>query len=65
LAGDIRGIGFKTADELAAKLGIDRNSPFRAIDTGRGLPEAEALASPRQGACEVRRETTYWGVANP
>ena len=24
------GIGFKTADELAAKLGIDRNSPYRA-----------------------------------
>jgi exodeoxyribonuclease V alpha subunit len=30
LADDIRGIGFKTADELAAKIGIDRNSPFRA-----------------------------------
>jgi len=30
LADDIRGVGFKTADELAAKLGIDRNSPFRA-----------------------------------
>ena len=30
LADDIRGIGFKTADELAAKVGIDRNSPFRA-----------------------------------
>jgi exodeoxyribonuclease V alpha subunit len=30
LADDIRGIGFKTADELAAKLGIERNSPFRA-----------------------------------
>ncbi len=30
LADDIRGIGFKTADELAAKLGIDRNSTFRA-----------------------------------
>ena len=30
LADDIRGIGFKTADELAVKLGIDRNSPFRA-----------------------------------
>ena len=26
----IHGIGFKTADELAAKLGIDRNSPYRA-----------------------------------
>ena len=30
LADDIRGIGFKTADELAAKLGIDRSSPYRA-----------------------------------
>lgn len=30
LADDIRGIGFKTADELGAKLGIDRNSPYRA-----------------------------------
>jgi exodeoxyribonuclease V alpha subunit len=30
LADDIRGIGFKTADELAAKLGIDSNSPYRA-----------------------------------
>ena len=30
LADDIRGIGFKTADELAAILGIDRNSPYRA-----------------------------------
>ena len=30
LADDIRGIGFKTADALAAKMGIDRNSPYRA-----------------------------------
>jgi len=30
LADDIRGIGFKTADELAATLGIERNSPYRA-----------------------------------
>lgn len=30
LADDIRGIGFKTADELAMRLGIDRNSPMRA-----------------------------------
>ena len=30
LADDIWGIGFKTADELAAKMGIDRNSPYRA-----------------------------------
>ena len=31
LADDIRGIGFKTADALAAKLGIDPSSPFRAL----------------------------------
>ncbi len=30
LADDVRGIGFKTADELAVKMGIDRNSPYRA-----------------------------------
>ncbi len=30
LADDIRGIGFKTADELAVTLGIDPNSPYRA-----------------------------------
>lgn len=30
LADDVRGIGFKTADELAFKLGIDRKSPYRA-----------------------------------
>jgi exodeoxyribonuclease V alpha subunit len=30
LADDVRGIGFKTADELAGKLGIDLNSPYRA-----------------------------------
>jgi exodeoxyribonuclease V alpha subunit len=30
LADDIRGIGFKSADQLAAKLGFDRNSPHRA-----------------------------------
>jgi exodeoxyribonuclease V alpha subunit len=30
LAYDIHGIGFKTADELAAKLGIERSSPLRA-----------------------------------
>ena len=30
LAHDIRGIGFKTADELAERLGVDRSSPLRA-----------------------------------
>ena len=30
LADDVRGIGFKTADELARKLGLDPSSPARA-----------------------------------
>ena len=30
LAHDIRGIGFKTADELAGRLGVDSSSPLRA-----------------------------------
>ena len=30
LADDVRGIGFKTADQIAAQLGIDRQSPIRA-----------------------------------
>ncbi len=30
LADDVRGVGFKTADEIAARLGIDRQSPARA-----------------------------------
>ena len=30
LARDIRGVGFKTADQVAASLGIDRQSPLRA-----------------------------------
>jgi exodeoxyribonuclease V alpha subunit len=47
LADDIRGIGFKTADELAAKLGIDRNSPYRAQAALRYA--LEELAS--QGHC--------------
>ena len=30
LAEDITGIGFKTADQIARKLGVDLNSPYRA-----------------------------------
>lgn len=55
LADDIRGIGFKTADDLADKLGVDRHSPHRAraavsyalrelSDEGHcGYPEAAAV----------------------
>jgi exodeoxyribonuclease V alpha subunit len=56
LATDIWGVGFKTADELAGRLGIDRNSPLRARaavryvlqelnDDGHvGYPEAAVIA---------------------
>ncbi len=59
LASDIRGIGFKTADELAATLGIDKNSPARARAAVRY--SLQELAG--QGHCgypetEVVRHTT-------
>jgi exodeoxyribonuclease V alpha subunit len=55
LARDIRGIGFKTADQIAARLGIEKTSMLRAraglsyallqaVDEGHcGLPEEELL----------------------
>ena len=52
LAKDIRGIGFRTADEIAAKLGIDPESPIRArAALAWILSEARA-----QGHCALRRE---------
>src|SRR5256714_3733845 len=56
LARDIRGIGFRTADQIAAKLGIEKTALIRvragisyalaeAMDDGHcGLPTAELLA---------------------
>src|SRR3954466_3901279 len=56
LARDIRGIGFRTADQVAAKLGIEKTAPIRvragvsfalaeAMDEGHcGLPRDELLA---------------------
>jgi exodeoxyribonuclease V alpha subunit len=56
LATDIWGVGFKTADELAARLGVDRASPLRARAALRyvlqqlsgeghvGYPEAGVIA---------------------
>jgi exodeoxyribonuclease V alpha subunit len=56
LATDIWGVGFKTADELAGRLGIDRASPLRARAAVRyvlqelsgeghvGYPEGEVIA---------------------
>src|SRR5262245_894911 len=56
LATDSWGVGFKSADELAERLGIDRNSPLRARAAVRyvlqelngdghvGYPEADVIA---------------------
>ena len=55
LARDIRGIGFRTADQIASRLGVERAAPIRvragvsfalaeAIEGGHcGLPEAELI----------------------
>jgi exodeoxyribonuclease V alpha subunit len=60
LARDIRGIGFRTADQIAAKLGIEKTALIRvragisfalaeAMDDGHcGLPHEELLALTRQ-----------------
>jgi exodeoxyribonuclease V alpha subunit len=60
LARDIRGIGFRTADQIAAKLGIEKTAVIRvragisfalaeAMDEGHcGLPHEELLALARQ-----------------
>src|SRR6201993_1026485 len=67
LARDIRGIGFRTADQIAAKLGIEKTAMIRvragiafalaeAMDDGHcGLP-AEALVSLAQKLLEVPGE---------
>jgi exodeoxyribonuclease V alpha subunit len=51
LAQDIRGIGFASADELAARLGIPRDSPFR-LRAGLSHVLEEALG---QGHCGMPR----------
>ena len=64
LARDIRGIGFRTADQIASKLGIEKTAMIRvragisyalaeAMDDGHcGLP-AEELASQTETLIEV------------
>lgn len=52
LAQDIRGIGFASADELAARLGIVRDSPFR-LRAGLGRLLEEALG---EGHCALPRD---------
>jgi exodeoxyribonuclease V alpha subunit len=68
LARDIRGIGFKTADELAQKLGIPKTSMLRAragisyallqaVESGDcGLPEDDLLTLAKQ-LLEIGRDT--------
>src|ERR1700752_1523679 len=60
LARDIRGIGFRTADQIAAKLGIEKTALIRvragisfalaeAMDEGHcGLPEEQLLVLARE-----------------
>ena len=60
LARDIRGIGFRTADQIAAKLGIEKTALIRvragisyalaeAMDEGHcGLPVEELVPSPKE-----------------
>jgi exodeoxyribonuclease V alpha subunit len=50
LAKDIRGIGFKTADEVANKLGISRDSRYRAC---AGVEHILLEATQQQGHCAL------------
>jgi len=52
LARDIRGIGFKTADEIARHFGIDANSPLRA----RAGVEHVLAENAGQGHCAFPRD---------
>jgi exodeoxyribonuclease V alpha subunit len=52
LARDIRGIGFRTADEIAENFGIDKNSPLRA----RAGIEHMLFEISRKGHCAFPRE---------
>ena len=74
LARDIRGIGFKTADELAQKLGIPKTSMLRAragisyallqaVGNGDcGLPEEDLLALAER-LLEIGRDTLVEALA--
>ena len=62
LATDIWGVGFKTADELASRLGIDRASPLRARAALRyvlqQLSQEGHVAYPEVGVLEKTAELT-------
>ena len=54
LARDIRGIGFRTADQIAAKLGIEKTAPIR-VRAGISFALAEAMD---EGHCGLPRRRT-------
>jgi exodeoxyribonuclease V alpha subunit len=62
LAADVWGFGFRTADELAGRLGIDRASPFRARAALRHvlqeLSQEGHVGYPESAALERARELT-------
>ena len=53
LARDIRGIGFRTADQIAAKLGIEKTAPVR-VRAGIAFALTEAMD---EGHCGLPAET--------
>ncbi len=75
LARDIRGIGFRTADQIAAKLGIDKTAMIRvragisfalaeAMDDGHcGLPYEDLIAQ-TQELLEVAAGTRRYGTGS-
>ena len=46
LARDVRGIGFKTADAMAMKLGIDKAAMVRVLSMGVPSPMASVSFTP-------------------
>jgi exodeoxyribonuclease V alpha subunit len=60
LADDVRGIGFKTADQLAGRLGIDPQSPARAAAAVRyalqELSQEGHCGFPEQGVLEKTQQ---------
>jgi exodeoxyribonuclease V alpha subunit len=56
LARDIRGIGFKTADAIAMKLGVDKTAMVR-VRAGISYALTEASMPDRQSSGESRVST--------
>jgi exodeoxyribonuclease V alpha subunit len=65
LATDIWGVGFQTADQLALRLGMDRNSPLRAQAALRyilgDLSEKGHVGYPEEGVIAAAMEATQIG----